>query len=488
MEHLLFEQLGEDFPVTLILDNIDAGIAVYDAQGNFIFVNTVMINWRNIPRKEYLQMNVHDFTGFIDVCVFDLVMQERRRISRLQYYRDVQKIDGPTRMRIVVGTPILDGFGNIQYVITMLQDVADFENQYQSLLKENKILKETQPATGINATEAVSVVAKSGEMRHLLSVADTIAPLDSTILIYGESGSGKEVVARYIHQHSNRKNKPMITVNCAAFPENLIEAELFGYEKGSFTGANREGKIGLAEAAHGGTLFLDEINSLPLSVQGKVLRMIEEKSVQRIGAIRPRQVDFRLITATNQQLGDLVREGQFREDLYYRLHVIPFTIPPLRSRQDDIAPLCLHFLHYFCQKYNLKKSFSEEVLEVMRGYRWPGNVRELRNFVERMVVMTPYATTEIRNVPTDMLEGGGLTAQPPTIPVSLAVMPQSAPREASPHPRGGLDRDAVLEALERCQNHRGKTAEYLGISRRYLQYKLQEYQIPNRYRRGEPKP
>lgn len=480
MEQLLFDKMGDDFPFTLILDNIDAGIAVYDAQGNFIFVNTVMINWRNIPRKEYLQMNVHDFTGFIDVCVFDLVMQEKRRISRLQYYRDVQKIDGPTRMRIVVGTPILDGFGNIKYVITMLQDVADFESQYQSLLKENKILSETQPATGPSA-EAVSIVAKSGEMRHLLSVADTIAPLDSTILIYGESGSGKEVIARYIHQHSDRKSKPMITVNCAAFPENLIEAELFGYEKGSFTGASREGKMGLAEAADGGTLFLDEINSLPLGVQGKVLRMIEEKSVQRIGAIRPRKVNFRLITATNQQLGELVRGGQFREDLYYRLHVIPLTIPPLRSRQDDIAPLCLHFLHYYCQKYNLNKSFSDEVLEVMRGYDWPGNVRELRNFVERMVVMTPYAITEICNVPTDMLEGSYAQFKPTATPIPMTALSQ--PAVQVPTSRGSLDRETILSALERCNNHRGKTAEMLGISRRYLQYKLQEYQIPNRYRR-----
>ncbi|MPM29365.1 Regulatory protein LuxO [bioreactor metagenome] len=170
-------------------------------------------------------------------------------------------------------------------------------------------------------------------------MVDSVAPLDSTVLLYGESGSGKEVFTRYIHEHSGRKDKPFIAVNCAAFPENLIEAELFGYEKGSFTGANREGKAGLAEAADGGTLFLDEINSLPLSVQGKVLRMIEEKSVQRIGAIRAKKVDFRLIAATNRDLYEMVREGTFREDLYYRLHVIPLTIPPVRSRQDDIMPL-----------------------------------------------------------------------------------------------------------------------------------------------------
>ncbi|MDF3005435.1 MAG: Psp operon transcriptional activator [Oscillospiraceae bacterium] len=461
-----FDDLSELLPFTVVLDNIDAGIAVYDAKGNFIFVNTVMINWRNIPRKEYLLMNVHDFTNFIDVCVFDLVCQKKRRISRLQYYQDFQKIDGPTRVRIVTGTPIFDGFGNIKYVVTMLQDIEDFENLYHSLLKQNKILNRDSKIPP--KSEEVSIVAKSEEIRQLLSVANSIAPLDSTVLLYGESGSGKEVIAHFIHEHSNRSDKPLITVNCAAFPENLIEAELFGYEKGSFTGANREGKIGLAEAADGGTLFLDEVNSLPLSVQGKVLRMIEDKSVQRIGAIRPKKVDFRLITATNQSLTDLVHQGAFREDLYYRLHVIPLTIPPLRNRKEDIVPLCLHFLHYFCQKYNLKKSFSEEVLAEVRRYQWPGNVREIRNFVERMVVMTPSSTTEINSIPVGML---GEKAAVHDLPIERTL-----PNLGS----GRLSKEKVLAALVACGNHRGKTAEYLGISRRQLQYKIREYHIPSR--------
>lgn len=458
-----FAELCEQLPFTVILDNIDAGIAVYDAMGNFLFMNTVMINWRNIPRQEYLRMNVHDFTNFIDVCVFDLVCQKKRRISRLQYYQDYQKIDGPTRVRIVTGTPIFDGFGNIKYVITMLQDTQDFENLYRTLLKQNKILKQAEK---INPrAEKVSIVAKSPEIRQLLSVAGSIAPLDSTVLLYGESGSGKDVFANFIHEHSERKEKPLITVNCAAFPENLIEAELFGYDRGSFTGASREGKIGLAEAADNGTLFLDEINSLPMSIQGKVLRMIEDKSIQRIGAIQPKKVDFRLIAATNQDLGELVRKGKFREDLYYRLHVIPLTIPPVRSRKEDIVPLCLHFLDYFCKKYNLKKSFSEEVLEEVRNYEWPGNVREIRNFVERMVVMTPYATMEISSIPAGALVEKAAAHEQPR-----------KQRQRS----DGMSKDRILAALGACNNHRGKSAEYLGISRRYLQYMIREYHIPSR--------
>ena len=465
-----FQELCQELPFTEILDNIDTGIALYDAQGNFIFMNTVMVNWRNIPRREYLKMNVHDFSHVLDVCVFDLVCRKKRRVSRLQYYKDFQQVDGPTRMRIVIGTPIFDGQGNVKYVIITLQDVQDFENLYHTLLNDHKILESRE----IGQTEKVSIIAKSQEFRKLLSVADSIAPLDSTVLIYGESGCGKEVIAHYIHEHSDRKNRPLITVNCAAFPENLIEAELFGYEKGSFTGANREGKTGLVEAADGGTLFLDELNSLPMNVQGKMLRCLEEKSVQRIGATRAKKVDFRLITATNQDLEEMVRRGPFREDLYYRIHVIPLTIPPVRERKEDIVPLCLYFLHHFCQKYNLQKSFSDEVLEEVRSYNWPGNVREIRNFVERMVVMTPHATREISNIPSGMLSNESDPARQPAQPAALSA--QSHPRQRS----DGPSRDEVLVALATCGNHREKAAQYLGISRRKLQYKIREYHLPSR--------
>lgn len=455
-------RLLEQLSFTVILDNIDVGVIVYDGQGNVVLVNTVMINWRNIPRNEYQTMNVHDFMDVIDVCVFDLVLQEKKRISRLQYYHNYQKTGGIPRVRIVTGSPIFDGQGNIQYVITMLQDVDDFQTLHRTLLEENKILYTQRPKT---REEKASIVAKSPEIKQLLSVADNIAPLDSTVLLFGESGSGKEVFANYIHEHSKRKDKPIITVNCAAFPENLIEAELFGYEKGSFTGANRDGKMGLAEAADGGTLFLDEINSLSLGVQGKILRMIEEKSIQRIGSVRSKRVDFRLITATNQDLLDMVHKGTFREDLYYRLHVIPLTIPPVRSRQEDIVPLCLHFLEYFCKKYNMRKNFSDGVLEQIQHYQWPGNVREIRNFVERMVVMTPAATTDITSIPSGMLPEEKL-------PVISDHAVRSWPLR--------LDKEAILSALAVCGNHRGKTAEYLGISRRQLQYKIREYHIPSR--------
>ena len=463
-----------------ILDNLDVGVNINDAEGRFLFVNMVTVNWRNIPRKEFLKMNVHDFSPTMDSCVFDLACQEKRRVSRLQYYRNSQQVDGTPRMRITTATPILDDSGNVQYVLTMLQDISDFEETYHRLLADHKILDRysMNPHTDVVESVGPGIVGQSAEFRQMLSIADQIAPLDSTVLLYGESGSGKEVVAHYIHNHSDRKDQPFITVNCAAFPENLIESELFGYERGSFTGANREGKAGLVESANGGTLFLDEINSLPLSVQGKVLRTIEDKSIQRVGSTHYKKVNFRLIAATNRSLEAMVRGGSFREDLYYRINVIPLTIPPIRNRKEDIVPLCLHYLHYFCQKYNLQKSFSDQVLEELNQYEWPGNVREIRNFVERIVVMTPSSVREIKHIPMGML-----TSEEAERPQREGTLHGSL--LADTNPRGyrseELTRERVTAALSSCGG-RKDAARLLGISLRTLQYKIREYHLSSRCR------
>lgn len=227
-------------------------------------------------------------------------------------------------------------------------------------------------------------------------------------MIYGESGTGKEVIARYLHQAGERREGPFIVINCAALPENLLEAELFGYEKGAFTGASVNGKKGMFELAAGGTLFLDEINSMPLSLQGKLLRALETKTIQRLGASKSIHVDFRLISATNESLEKLVEQKQFRIDLYYRLNVVPLFLPPIRERTEDILPLARYFLHYFCKKYRKSKMFSEKTCRNMLAYAWPGNVRELKNFVERSVVMSMDEVIEIENIAgiTNIYEGG----------------------------------------------------------------------------------
>ncbi|MCI8454715.1 MAG: sigma 54-interacting transcriptional regulator [Lachnospiraceae bacterium] len=460
-----------------ILNNLDVAVAVFDREGNYRFVNTALINQRNIPRADFLKMNVHDFLKVMDFSVFDLVMEQKQRVSRIQCYRDIQKVDSKTMQRITTGTPIFDENGEIKYVMTVMQDIDAFEQRFQSLLRENKVVNYSLPKRP--KTEQTNIIAKSPQFLQLLEVANNVAPLDSTVLLYGESGCGKEVLADYIYCHSRRKDKPMITVNCAAIPENLIEAELFGYEKGAFTGASRDGKIGLVETADGGTLFLDEINSLSLNMQGKLLRTLEDKSIQRIGSTKTRTVDFRLIAATNRNLQDMVSDGTFREDLYYRLQVIPLTIPPVRERREDIVPLCLHFLHYFCIKYDLQKELSDSVLKELEAYDWPGNVREIRNFAERIVVMTPQATREINSISTGLLFSEQ-SAQRKSVPSPASEKPV----RTSPPP-ARLDKEHILAALEQCQNHRQKAAELLGISRRQLQYKIKEFHISSRCRYEE---
>ena len=453
-----------DLSLTSILDNIDAGIAIYDEKGNFIFVNAKLIQWRNTPRQEYLKKNIHDFVNYLDVCVFDLVCQRKERVCRLQYYKSYPVDSGPPRIRMVTATPIFDEHGNVRYVISIMQDVREFEEQVHELLSQTPMLS----VKDAESAENFDIIGKSPIMSQLMKIAENVAQLDSTVMLTGESGVGKEVFAHYIHEHSSRHGKRMVTVNCAAFPENLIESELFGYERGSFTGASSSGKTGLVEAADGGTLFLDEVNSLPLSVQGKLLRVLEEKSIQRIGSIKPRNVDFRLICATNEDLARLVEQGRFREDLFYRIHVIPLRIPPLRERKDDINPLCQHFLQYFCEKYRLRKAFSDEVLRQMQAYSWPGNVRELRNFVERMVVMTPSTSEIIWSIPEGLLFN---REEPKPVPAPIL---ENRPKT--------LSKEVIETALSLCGNHRGRTAEYLGISRRYLQYKIREYHIDSRCR------
>lgn len=232
------------------------------------------------------------------------------------------------------------------------------------------------------------IIAESPEMKNLLALVNRIAAYDSTVLILGESGVGKEVIANFIHLNSSRSHEPYIKINCTAIPESLLESEFFGYEPGSFTGALRQGKAGIFEVADNGTVFLDEIGDLPLSLQGKLLRVLQEGEVMRIGGTKIRKVNLRIITATNKSLLGLVNKNLFREDLYYRLNVIPILIPPLRERRDDIVSL----LNYFKEKYQIKflirKYFTPEAYDLLINYEWPGNVRELRNVVERLFVMT----------------------------------------------------------------------------------------------------
>jgi two-component system response regulator HydG len=299
------------------------------------------------------------------------------------------------------------------------------------------------------------IVAASKEMREVLARIDQVAPTDVTVLIEGESGTGKELVARAIHQGSLRRHRPFIPVNCSAFPEQLLESELFGYEKGAFTGADKSRK-GLFEAAHTGTLFLDEIADMPLPLQGRLLRVLQEGEVRRLGSTQPVRVDVRIVTATNRRVDSLVAQGILRDDLFYRLNVVRISIPPLRERPDDIIPLAQHFLEVYKKKAATKiTGFAPDAAQAMRAHPWPGNVRELENAVERGVILC---------------RSSSITAQE----LSLGT-PLSDARTNQGVTLKELERRHTLAALERHGGNQAETARELGIGRNTLWRRLKEY-------------
>ncbi len=323
------------------------------------------------------------------------------------------------------------------------------------------------------------IIGNSPPMIEVLEMIRQVAPARTTVLITGESGVGKELVARAIHRLSPRATHPFLAVHCAALNPNLLESELFGHEKGAFTGAH-ERRIGRFEAADGGTLFLDEIGEIDAAIQVKLLRVLESRSLERVGGTHPIEVDVRLITATNQDLKRLVDAGRFREDLYYRLNVVHIHIPPLRERPEDIPILLDHFLRRFTRE-NQKQinGFTKEALKILNVYSWPGNVRELRNAVERMVVMARGTSLTLGDVPADIRQA--VAEQLADSESGAAETPgaeSGPPGEIAPEPTLDItenERNLIVRALEQCNGNRSAAARKLGISRRTLHRKLHRY-------------
>lgn len=277
----------------------------------------------------------------------------------------------------------------IDLVVSIEKNATDIFSLEKALTEQKKLTKQLRKELETfkkreNDTE--DMVACSISMIQLKAKAKMVGGIDATIMITGESGTGKEIVADLIQKNSRRKGKPFIKINCAAIPEALIESEFFGYEKGAFTGADKKGKAGLFEMANGGTMFLDEIGELPLSMQAKLLRAIQEKEIRRIGGEATIPVNVRIIAATNKNLKEEIEKGSFRSDLYYRLFVVPIEVPPLRKRQEDISPLAYRFLREFNEEFQLDKTINEDAIRVLERYSWPGNVRELKNIIERLVI------------------------------------------------------------------------------------------------------
>ena len=337
--------------------------------------------------------------------------------------------------------------------------LIDRISERRILLRENEILREELRGKGVTTDQ---IIYQSSAMHEVINLAGRVANTRTTILIQGESGTGKELLAKLIHTLSPRSEKPMITVNCATLPESLLESELFGHEKGAFTGASSR-RIGRFEEADGGTLFLDEIGEIPLSVQVKLLRFFQEREFQRLGGNQTIRSDVRIISATNQDLEAKVNKGTFREDLFYRLNVVAITVPPLRERKDDLPPLIDHFsVHFAAENGKEIQGISPEAKDLLLKYDYPGNVREVENIIERAVVITRGSIISVSDLPFSNN----------SLPVEQSGMKARGTLKESIE---SFEYQMVRQAMKKTDNHQTKAANLLGISERMLRYKLTKY-------------
>lgn len=371
-----------------IVDSIYDEVLVVDSHGKIIRVsNRSTLNLWGVNPQSVIGENILDLEekGWFKPSVTRKVIEQKKKVSIVQHNRFGRRI-------LAVGNPIFNRKKELERIVIASRDITEVK-KLEAELEEAKTLKE-QYRKEVDILKKVQqgnrkrIIYQSEQIKSLMFEVERVARVESTVTIYGESGVGKELFAHAIHQLSPRAEKPFIKINCGSIPENLLESELFGYEKGAFTGALSNGKKGLFELANEGTLFLDEIGEMPLNLQVKLLRAIQEREIMKIGATKAIPINIRIITATNKNLEEMVVEGTFREDLFYRIHVIPLFIPPLRERMGDIEPLVYHFLEYYNEKFLTKKYFSEDAMEMLKAYKWPGNIRQLQNVIERAMVVT----------------------------------------------------------------------------------------------------
>jgi PAS domain S-box-containing protein len=372
--------------MTIMYDGLDKiiessydGIYITDGEGKTLKVNKSYEKHTGIKREKLIGRMMKDLEkeGIISKSATLIVLKTRKTVTLDQW------INNKKRM-LVTANPIWNKDGDIEMVVTNVRDVTELDHLKHEVEKSKVIVKQMQ----YQMLQDDSIIAQDPKSFSMVDMANRVSRKCTTVIVTGETGTGKEVIARYIHNHSKRNNEAFIKVNCGAIPEHLIESELFGYEKGSFTGALSSGKTGIIEAADKGTLFLDEIGELPLSAQVKLLRVLQEGEVRKVGSVKDKKVDVRIIAATNRDLYQMTLDGIFREDLYYRLNIVPINVLPLRERKDDIIPLSLNFLMKYNEQYGESKSFSPEVLDMFYNYEWPGNIRQLKNIVERCYVLT----------------------------------------------------------------------------------------------------
>lgn len=425
-------------------------IFVTDEQGIVVRVNSTCERHYQLAAEELVGKHVKELQkdGIFYPSATLEVIEKKRPIELVQTTKSGEYLHVRTR-------PVFDDEGNLRRVISYSRDltelyqlrqkVEEMDNQLKTYKKE---LRETYEYEGL--------IFKSIAMQKIIETIKKVSVVDSTVLVLGETGVGKSRLVRHLHEVSHRKNESFYEINCAALPTNLIESELFGYSGGSFTGANREGKKGLLESAHKGTLFLDEIGEMPLEIQAKLLQVLQEKTFRPIGGRELKKVDVRIVAATNRDLSEMVKRGTFRKDLYYRLNVIPISIPPLRERTEDILPLVYHYLQHFNKKYGRDVKLAPSTLQMFVGYPWEGNNREIENVIERIVITADDIVT-IEDLPIAMQES------------TVEQSGQSLYKMLEE-----VERNIILKAYKTCGSSY-KVAEFLKISQSAATRKIKKF-------------
>jgi transcriptional regulator with PAS, ATPase and Fis domain len=455
IEHAILEK---------IIETSNNNITITDGKGIILYTNINHWTVYEEEPKPFIGKSIYELQeqGILSPSISAIVLREKKPTQIMQNTKTG---------KIIMSTayPIFDDQGEITRVISYAIDQTEIkilQEQYEQL--EGKLKGYQTEVEDLREKEGA--LYRSKEMQQIAKTIQRVANTDATVLMLGESGVGKSMFARKIHAQSHRHKEPFIEVNCSTIPSSLFESEMFGYESGSFTGAQKKGKQGLIEQAHNGTLFLDEIGELPLSMQAKLLKVLQEKKFMRIGGNKEQHADFRLVTATNKDLEGMVQKGEFRLDLYYRLNVIPLYIPPLRVRKEDLSFLINHFIDLINKKYKTTKKLHPSTYEILLVYKWPGNVRELENLVERLILTTEDPIIQPNSLPPYII--GQATTNKEDISLIEQFFIEEDQNLKTIMER--VEKWMILKAYEKCKSTY-EMAKHLGISQPSVIRKLKKY-------------
>lgn len=439
-----------------ILNHSYDEIFVINSKGEVVYVNEASVGNYGLNPEEIVGKTIYDLQkeGYYYPLIAPVVLQGKKRATFEQ-----ETIVG--KKLIVTATPVLNDQGDVEFVVMNSRDITEITNlkcNLEETKKEVEKYKQEVEELRKKVNRFDRFIVRSKSMRECVELAQRVAQADTTIMVLGETGTGKSALAKYVHEISHRKNGPFQTINCAAIPEQLLESELFGYHAGAFTGANAKGKVGLLELANEGTLFLDEIAEIPLKLQSKILEVIQESKFIPVGGTKHKKVDIRIIAATNRNLEQMVKEGTFREDLYYRLNVIELVIAPLRDRTEDIVPLAQYFLNKFDKRYHVSHTFSQDTLDILTCHPWLGNVREIEHVIERLVLTVQETKILPKHLPKKFQQADI---------DSMVSLPSIAPLDL-------IEKELIIKAYKQLGSSY-KVAKVLNISQSKANRRIRQY-------------